>query len=104
LIRGDDLPVGVVGEVGADVGNATVIDVGVGRLAVLFSVLEHLFLKVESAAAQGADNDIGAYASVFGYVAHGVWDADVVGDVAHVVGELSSTAGNALRAEVAMDF
>ena len=44
LIGGDDLPVGVVGQVGADVGYPAVVDVGVGGFVVVFSVVIHLFL------------------------------------------------------------
>jgi hypothetical protein len=67
-------------------------------------VLEYFFLKVESAAAQGTDHDVGAYAGVLGDVAHGVIDADVVGDVPDVMGELGGAAGDALGTEVAVDF
>ena len=44
LVLGDDLPVGVVGQVSADVGDAAVVDVGVGRLAISLAVVEDFFL------------------------------------------------------------
>ena len=80
--HGDDLPVGVVGQVRADVGDAAVVDVGVGGLAVSFAVVEDFFLQIEAGAAQGADHDVGADARRFGNVAHREVDAHVVGDIA----------------------
>ena len=51
LVHGYHLPVGVVGEVGADVGDAAVVDVGVGGLAVFLAVFEDFFLQIEAGAA-----------------------------------------------------
>ena len=104
LVSGNDFPIRVVGEVGADVGDAAVIDVGVGRLAVFLAVLVDLLLKVKAAAAQGADHDVGTDSCVVGDVAHGKCDVDVVGDVADIVVQLSGAAGDALGAEVAVDL
>ena len=104
LVHRDDLPVGVVGQVRADVGDAAVVDVGVGGLAILLAVVEDFFLQIEAGAAQGADDDVGADARGFGDVAHGKRDVDVVRDVADVVVELGGAAGDALGAEVAVDL
>lgn len=88
LVRGDDLPVGVVGQVGADVGDAPVVDVGVGRFVRALSVLVDFLLQIQSAAAQGADHDVGADARRLGNIPHGEVDVDICGVVVHKVVEL----------------
>ena len=88
LVRGDDLPVGVVGQVGADVGDAPVVDVGVGRFVRTLSVLVDFLLQIQSAAAQGADHDVGADACRLRNIPHGEVDVDICGVVVHKVVEL----------------
>ena len=85
LVHGDDLPVGVVGQVRADVGDAPVVDVGVGGLAALLAVVED-FLQSRPAQ-RSARITTSVQTPVVGDVAHREVDADVVGDVADVVGE-----------------
>ena len=99
----DHLPVGVVGEVRADVGDAAVVDVGVGRLAIALPVLIDFILQVEARAAQGADDDISAHTCGFRDISHRESDVHVVRYIAHKVVQFRSTGGNSFRTQSAVD-
>ena len=47
LVGGHHFPIGMVGQVSADVGNPTVVNVGVGGLAFSLAVLVHFLLEID---------------------------------------------------------